>query len=411
MANFNSLQEYSATTMDPRPPRSIWRRTESNLEGGFYGSAMFDMPKNKGLRRIASTLDFFSPEFRNGWSNTMLQPTSENSHSHDGYANNRYITDDSAHAPASSSSISGMSHSRGIGMNSSVPSKRVPYPVPTISFGTLQKHEEPYISAQQPIARPTPRAKLNISNSDPTATISAVNDIKFPVTANVTDNLYALYENELRKQLPRLRKEHTEPLPKLTTQPEWPPLRHSYGLAREDRGRGRRTKEEHDAATRKSFEDSLFPGGLDAFVGLNLQNKAERDVINANAGGVQIRLSSPIPTTRTVPGPQIPVMSGKKLIEDLQEYEHVPDYTSSYNLQSYADQGLIDLNDTQDTHDRDGRKRRGFKRGDCAFQLAVSEGWAVMKNKNMINAPIEIVPGLVRFALQVYHSNNRAHRF
>lgn len=381
--------------MDIRHPRSIWRRTESNLEGDFYGSKMFDMPQNKGLRRIASTLDFFSPEFRNGGSNTMLQPASEKSQSH---TNNRYISDDStrtSYHTAVSSSMSSMSRRHGIGINSSVPSKRVPYPVPAIFFGASQQREEPYIITQQPIARPTPKAKLNISHSDPTATTSVVNNIKFPVTANVTDSLYALYERELRKQPPRLRKEQTEPLPKLTTQSEWPPLRHSYGLAREDRGRGRRTKEEHDTAARKNFEDSLFPGGLDAFINLNLQNKAERDVINAKAGGVQLRLASPIPTMRTVPGLQIPHMSGKKLIEDLQEYEQIPAYVENCNLLSYVEQGPTDPKITQATHDRDGRKRKGFKRGDCALQVAVSEDWAVVLS--MINGPIEIIPGLVSF--------------
>lgn len=384
--------------MDLRRPRSLWRRTESNLEGDFHGSKMFDMPQNKGLRRIASTLDFFSPEFRNGRTNTMLQPASENSNSHSGYLNSRYITDDSVdtsyHTPTTSS-MSGIDRSRSIGMNSSVPSKRVPYPVPTVFFGAPRQREEPYITTQQPIARPTPKAKLNISNSDPTATTSAANDVKFPVTSNVTDNLYALYENELRKQTPRLRKEHTEPLPKLTTQSEWPALRHSYGLAREDRGRGLRTKEEHDAATRKNFEDSLFPGGLDTFINFNLQNKVERDIINANAGGVQIRLASPIPTSRSFIGPQIPPMSGKKLIETLQEFEQIPTYIDNYNIQSYDGQDSIDPKSTQATHDRDGRKRKGFKRGDCALQVALKENWAVVMN--VINEPIEIVPGLVRF--------------
>lgn len=391
MANFNPRQD-GATIMDLRQ-RSIWRRTESNLEGDFYGSKMFDMPQNKGLRRIASTLDFFSPEFRNGGSNTMLQPTSENNYLHGSCVNNRYITDDSINTSYHTVASNRMGGSSGIGMNSSVPSKRVPYPVPTVFFGAPRQREEPYITTQQPIARPTPKAKLNISNSDPTATTSAVNDIKFPVTSNVTDNLYALYENELRKQPPRLRKEHTEPLPKLTTQSEWPSLRHSYGLAREDRGRGRRTKEEHDAATRKNFEDSLFPGGLDTFINLNLQNKAERDVINASAGGVQIRLASPTPTMGTFLGPQIPLMSGKKLIEDLQEYEQIPAYIDNYNLQSYVNQGPTSPKSTQETHDRDGRKRKGFKRGDCALRVAVSEDWAVVMS--MINGPIEIVPGLV----------------
>lgn len=403
MANFNPLQD--AATMDLRRPRSIWRRTESNLEGDFYGSKMFDMPQNKGLRRIASTLDFFSPEFRNGGSNTMLQPASENSNSHGGYLNNRYITDDSAYTSyhtATLSSMSGIDRSRGIGMNSSVPSKRVPYPVPTVFFGAPRQREEPYITTQQPIARPTPKAKLNISNSDPTATTSVVNGIKFPVTSNVTDNLYALYENELRKQPPRLRKEHTEPLPKLTTQSEWPALRHSYGLAREDRGRGLRTKEEHDAATRKNFEDSLFPGGLDTFINFNLQNKVERDVINANAGGVQIRLASPIPTLRNILGSQISHMSGKKLIENLQEFEHIPAYIDNYNIQSYDSKDSIDPKSIRATHDRDGRKRKGFKRGDCALQVAVSEDWAVVMN--MINEPIEIIPGLVRFIRSLYRA-------
>lgn len=393
MANFNFSQD-GAAMMDIRRPRSIWRRTESNLESDFYGSKMFDIPQNKGLRRIASTLDFFSPEFRNGGSNTMLQPASESSHSQ---VNNRYISDDFAHTSyhtTVSSSMSAMSRSRGIGMNSSAPSKRVPYPVPAVFFGTPQQCEEPFITTQQPIARPTPKAKLNISHSDPTATTSAVNDIKFPVTTNVTDSLYALYERELRKQPPRLRKEQTEPLPKLTTQSEWPPLRHSYGLAREDRGCSRRTKEEYDAAARKNFEDSLFPGGLDAFINLNLQNKTERDVINANAGGVQLRLASPVPTTRAAP-PQILAMSGKQLIEDLQEYEQIPIYIDNYNLLNYLDQDPIDPRSSQSTHDRDGRRRKGFKRGDCALQVAVSEDWAVVLN--MINGPIEIVPGLVRF--------------
>lgn len=403
--------------MNPRRSESIWRRTESNLESDFSGNGMFDMPL-KGLRRVVSTSDFLSPDHRNTRCSTMLQPTAE-----ENYANNRCTNGNYLNVPyhtaipsrtSSMNNMASINHGHGINLNSGIPSKRTPYPALTTFFGAPMEREEPYVSKysaqQQPISRPTP--KLNLSNSDPTATTSTANNIKFPVTANLTDKLWSLYEEELSKRAPSLRKEYTEPAPKLTTQPEWPPLRHSYGLAREGREPGLSTKEENDANTRKSFEDSLFPGGLEAFINLNLQQRAQREVINANADGVQLRLASPTPTMRTVPGTHIPPMSGKQLIEDLQEYEHNPAYVgrlrepshfySSHNLRGYLGQrgsqqnllALPDAKPAQPTHDKDGRKRKGFKRGDDALKVAMSENWAVMQH--ILNAPMEVI-SLVRF--------------
>lgn len=415
MTNFNLYQTLPRSAIEPYRSRSIWRRTESNLESDFSGYDVFDTAPNRRLRLTASTLDLFSPDIRNTGSSTMLQSATEDNSVNDSYVNNLCTNDSSATFPyyaTASSHVGSMNSVNSMGYIYGVSSKRIPFPARRAFFGVPQQHEESYMtrysSKQQPISRPVP--KLNISNSDPTSTTSALNNVRFPATANITDDLWLLYEEELRKQSPKLRKEHTEPLPKLTTQAEWSSPRRSYGLTREDRGRIWNTREELDAYTRKSFEDSLFPGGLEAFMDLNLEKQAQCDVINANANGVQLRLASPIPAMRPISGPQIPPMSGKQLIEDLQEYEHIAAYmdrprnfshsSGSHSLQSCHDQGglqkdLVVSSDLTDTHDKDGRKRKGFKRGDGALQLALSEGWAVMGHA--LNAPIEIIPNFVRF--------------
>lgn len=321
MSNYNGRRGGS-TIMELRAPNVCFRRTESNLENDFPGAQVFEIPPNKGLRRISSTLDFFSTGLHDT-GNPMPKPNTEGS-CNEVLRNN------------ATSCMNVINRGYGTTINNGT-SSRILRPPPSVLFsnGGVILRQKTYVSTQQPISRPSP--KLVVSNSDPTVTTSIPNNVKFPPTVNITNSLWAIYEDELSRQPPRLRKENTAPLPKLTTQPEWPLLRHQAGLARVNRSW--KSKEECESITKKSFEDSLFPGGLDAFMQLNIQQRA------INSDNIQLRLTSPPPISftkdvssqKTYP-PLMRAMSGKQLIEDLQAYE--------YNGQPIP----IDLGHSNDTH-------------------------------------------------------------
>lgn len=385
---------YGPNIMELHVPRFDSRRAESNLESDFSGTQVLNMSRNKGLRRISSTLDLFSGELRD-FGRPLFHSTTEGDCV-------------KVNSNTAASRMNEKSHDH-VNSNNRIHPARIPCP-PSVWFtndGAVLR-EKPYMSIQQPISRPPVPPIL--SNSDPTATTSMLNNVKFPPTVNITENLWAIYEDELSKQPPRLRKEFTAPLPQVTTQEEWPPLRQQYALARTNRVWN--NKEERNAILKKSFEGSLFPGGLGAFMQLNLQQR-----INADANGVQLCLASPLVSSPTdlspVPGPSPPLMramSGKQLIENLQAYEHMAassprglsHSSCSHNLRDYKDQDQqqqkihvpSDPKPALQTHDADGRRRKGFRRGDDALQLAVSENWAV--NIRKLNVPINFIPQFVR---------------
>ncbi|KAH0612093.1 uncharacterized protein H6S33_010145 [Morchella sextelata] len=276
----------------------------------FFGTQLVEVSPNQTLHRKSSTLDFI--EGLHSSKRTVSQPHTEEHHKDNFF--------DGSHSPLHRFNL-------GPSSNNGLASSKTYHPTPNTFFdgdGVMLRERNP-MSLQKPISRPSSKFFANDDNSitmNPMAEQQTSSSEKKQFTSKIWND----YEGETVEQDSHLERQNSGPLPKLTTQPEWPRLRHQTGLARANRSLD--NHKEVEKVKDKAFVDSLFPGGIDAFVQDNLQkNSIGCDYIKPH-----LIVPSPPPSPPPVfvgdvslPETQYPtimkVMSGKQLIEDLDEYE------------------------------------------------------------------------------------------
>lgn len=275
----------------------------------LFGTQLVEVSPNQTLGRKPNTLDF--TEGLHSSKRTVSQPCTE-----EHYKDNFF---DESHSPLHSFNL-------GPSSNNGLASSRTYYQTPNTFFGGdfVTLREKNPMSLQKPISRPSSEF---FANNDSSITMNRMAEQQSSSEKKqFTSKIWNDYEEEAVEQGSHIERQNSSSLPKLISQPEWPLLRRQTGLARANRSL--ENHKEVEKAKDKAFVDSLFPGGIDAFVQDNLQ---ERPI---GCDYLKPHLIIPSPPSSSppayigdvsLPEAQYPtimkVMSGKQLIEDLDEYE------------------------------------------------------------------------------------------
>lgn len=306
----------------------------------LFGTQLVEVSPNQTLGRKPNTLDF--TEGLHSSKRTVSQPRTE-----EHYKDNFF---DESRSPLHSFNL-------GPSSNNGLASPKTYYQTPNTFFGgdVVTLREKNPMSLQKPISRPSSKFFAN-NDSSITMNRMAEQQSSSSEKKQFTSKIWNDYEGETV--------EHSSSLPKLTIQPEWPLLRHQTGLARTNRSLD--NHKEVEKVKDKAFVDSLFPGGIDAFVQDNLQEHP----INCDYLKPHLIIPSPSPSPPpafvgdvSLPEAQYPtimkVMSGKQLIEDLDEYERneqqrarkLGHFLSTLNLRDQIDRNIS----THSLHDQVAR--------------------------------------------------------